>query len=99
MGQTVPALCTHCGGIFVHEADKGNYRHVMLTDPRAEEAGKRALDVAGKDPGKGHFIISIVKSAIRIVGCLALIFTGSLFAAGVTFLIAEVLGILEEIVD
>lgn len=50
-----------------------------------------------RDPSKGHFYVSLAKSAIRIVagGCLI---TGNLLMAGVCFIMAEVLGIVEEIV-
>jgi thiamine phosphate synthase YjbQ (UPF0047 family) len=46
---------------------------------------------------KKHLYISLVKSAIRIVagGCLV---TGNLLMAGVCFIMAEVLGIAEELV-
>ena len=46
---------------------------------------------------KKHLYISLVKSAIRIVagGCLI---TGNLLMAGVCLILAEVLGILEELV-
>ena len=46
---------------------------------------------------KKHLYISLVKSAIRIVagGCLV---TGNLLMAGVCFIMAEVLGVAEELV-
>jgi hypothetical protein len=52
---------------------------------------------ASKDPGKGHFYVSLVKSFLRIVAGVFLI-TGNLLFAGALFIIAEALGILEEIV-
>ena len=50
-----------------------------------------------KDPSKKHFYISLVKSAIRIAGCVAALATGiwGWLAAGL--LIAEILGIAEEL--
>lgn len=50
-----------------------------------------------KDPGKAHFYISMVKSGIRFGagGCLI---SGSIAAAGLLLIAAEVLGILEEVV-
>ena len=62
--------------------------------------------VANKDPGKGHFIVSLVKSAVRMVGAGALMMAAVnlndlstwLLLAGVGFLVAEALGVLEEIV-
>tara|TARA_A200000113_G_C8869179_1_gene355893 strand:+ start:1517 stop:1744 length:228 start_codon:yes stop_codon:yes gene_type:complete len=75
------------------------------------------MDIANKDPGKGHFAVSIVKSIFRFVasGLLAVagyilwsaneytdIFiadTGFLMMlSGAVLFLAEVLGIVEEIV-
>ena len=55
------------------------------------------LSIAAKDPGKKHFYISLVKSALRIVGCVS-VFAGAgiMWLAG-AFLIAELLGIAEEL--
>ena len=55
------------------------------------------IEVQPKDPSKGHFYVSLVKSAIRIVagGCLI---TGNLLMAGVCLIMAEILGIVEELV-
>lgn len=52
---------------------------------------------AAKDPGKGHFYVSIVKSVLRIAAGGTLI-TGAFVTAGILFIVAELLGILEEIV-
>lgn len=43
-----------------------------------------------------HFYISIVKSIIRIVGCLYLL-RGDCFSGGVILLVAEIIGIVEEL--
>jgi hypothetical protein len=55
------------------------------------------IEVQPKDTSKGHFYVSLVKSAIRIVagGCLI---TGNLLMAGYCLIIAEMLGIVEELV-
>ena len=55
------------------------------------------MQVQPKDPSKGHFYVSLAKSAIRIVagGCLI---TGNLLMAGVFLIMAEVLGVVEELV-
>lgn len=46
----------------------------------------------------GHFIISLIKSILRIIGCiLAVIY--SIKLGFLLFGIAEILGIAEEIVD
>lgn len=48
---------------------------------------------------KGHFIISLSKSAIRIVGgCVALV-VGNILPLALGIIIAEIGGILEELVD
>ena len=55
------------------------------------------MDIQPKDTSRGHFYASIVKSFIRIFAGMALI-DGSLIIAGVSFIIAELLGIVEELV-
>jgi hypothetical protein len=66
--------------------------HVINRD----EGGAPTADYRHPDPIK-HKYISFAKSAIRIIagGCLI---TGNLLMAGVCFIMAEVLGIVEEIV-
>jgi hypothetical protein len=55
------------------------------------------MEIQTKDTSKGHFYVSLVKSGVRIIagGCLI---TGNLLMAGVCFIMAEVLGIVEELV-
>lgn len=48
------------------------------------------------DPSKKHFYISIIKSVIRIVAGMYL-FYGNFAIAGVLLVVAEVLGVLEEL--
>ena len=48
------------------------------------------------DPSKKHFYISIVKSLVRIVAGVGLCF-GNFVVAGTLFIVAEVLGIVEEL--
>jgi len=50
----------------------------------------------GKDPGKFHFYVSMVKSVIRIAAGTHLAM-GLIFVAGLLFVIAELLGIVEEL--
>ena len=54
------------------------------------------MEIANKDPGKFHFYVSLVKSAIRIAAGVTLIM-GSLMWAGILLIAAEVLGIVEEL--
>jgi hypothetical protein len=77
-------------------------------EPRAEETGKAIaqsltepeMTVAAKDPGKGHFYVSMVKSALRLLASGMLMGVGGYVAiAGMILALAEVLGIVEELVD
>jgi len=52
---------------------------------------------AAKDPSRGHFYVSLVKSVFRIGAGIALVF-GNVITAGVLLITAEVLGIIEELV-
>lgn len=55
------------------------------------------MEIQPKDTSRGHFYVSLVKSIIRIgAGCFLI--TGSLLLAGICFIIAEILGIVEELV-
>ena len=55
------------------------------------------IDIQPKDTSNGHFYVSLVKSIIRIgAGCWLM--SGNLLMAGVCFILAEVLGIVEELV-
>lgn len=47
----------------------------------------------------GHLLVSIGKSIVRIASCGISIHTGTVLPLAVGFLAAEVLGILEELVD
>jgi hypothetical protein len=55
------------------------------------------IEVQPKDTSKGHFYISIIKSAVRVSAGIALI-EGQFVLAGALLVIAEVFGILEELV-
>lgn len=58
---------------------------------------KSMIDIQPKDTSKGHFYVSIVKSFIRIgAGCWLM--TGNFLMAGVCLILAEILGVVEEIV-
>ena len=46
-----------------------------------------------------HFNISMLKSTIRIIGCGLCLFSGSIIFLAWGFLFAEILGIVEEVVD
>tara|TARA_A200000159_G_C7176541_1_gene277702 strand:- start:428 stop:682 length:255 start_codon:yes stop_codon:yes gene_type:complete len=53
----------------------------------------------GKDPGNMHYKISMVKSAIRIGGCIWAWASMSIVVLAISLLVAELLGILEEVID
>ena len=55
------------------------------------------LNIQPRDTSKGHFYVSIVKSAVRIAAGIALIM-GSFVIAGGLLIVAELLGVLEEVV-
>jgi len=55
------------------------------------------MEIQPKDTSKGHFYVSVVKSAVRIGAGSALIM-GSFAVCGWLLILAEILGILEEVV-
>lgn len=55
------------------------------------------MEIQPKDPSRGHFYVSLAKSLIRIMAGVCLL-SGNYVFAGAGFILAEVLGIVEEIV-
>ena len=55
------------------------------------------LTIESKDPSKKHFYISLVKSAVRIAGCVAVLAGFGITWLALAFLAAEGLGIAEEL--
>ena len=49
------------------------------------------------DVSKKHFYISLVKSAVRITGCVVALATASWGWLALGFLVGEILGIVEEL--
>ena len=49
--------------------------------------------------GKGHLIISLVKSGIRIGGGIAALVINSIIPLVIGIIVAEIGGVLEELVD
>ena len=47
----------------------------------------------------GHLAISIAKSGLRIASCIVSLLHGSVWPLAAGFLVAEILGIAEELVD
>ncbi len=58
---------------------------------------EKVIIPAAKDPSRGHFYVSLVKSGFRIAAGVALI-QGQFITAGALLILAEILGIVEEIV-
>lgn len=56
------------------------------------------MEVQPKDPSKGHFYVSLVKSATRIAAGISLVWPQSIVLAGIFLIVAEILGIVEELV-
>ena len=56
------------------------------------------MNIQPRDTSMGHFYVSLLKSATRIAAGLFLIWPGSLVLAGSLLIVAEVLGIVEEVV-
>lgn len=56
------------------------------------------MNLQPKDTSRGHFYVSMVKSATRIAAGIALIWPQSIVLAGAFLIAAEVLGIVEELV-
>lgn len=59
---------------------------------------KPMIEIQPRDTSKGHFYVSLVKSATRIAAGIALIWPQSIVLAGIFLIAAEVLGIVEELV-
>jgi hypothetical protein len=55
------------------------------------------IDIQPKDTSRGHFYVSLVKSVLRIGAGTSLIMVG-FPEAGMLLIVAEVLGIVEELV-
>lgn len=55
------------------------------------------MGIQPKDTSKGHFYVSIAKSGVRIAAGAGLV-AGMFVFAGVAFIFAEILGIVEELV-
>jgi hypothetical protein len=65
--------------------------------PSEQTESPKGISPAPKDPSKGHFYVSLVKSVLRIGAGGSLLY-GNLLWAGALLIVAELLGILEELV-
>ncbi len=48
---------------------------------------------------KGHLILSLAKSAVRVAGGVAVLVTNSIIPWAVGVIVAEIGGVMEELVD
>ena len=55
------------------------------------------IEVQPRDPSLGHFYVSLAKSGLRIIAGIFLI-DGNLLVAGSLLILAEGLGVIEELV-
>lgn len=55
------------------------------------------FDIQPKDTSKGHFYVSLAKSGLRILAGIFLI-DGNFYIAGSLLILAEGLGVIEELV-
>ena len=55
------------------------------------------MEVQPKDTSKGHFYVSLAKSGIRIFAG-GVLMAGNVWLAGLCIVLAEVLGVVEELV-
>lgn len=55
------------------------------------------INIQPRDPSRRHFYVSLVKSVVRIAAGGSLIY-GAIAFAGIAFIFAELLGVVEEIV-
>ena len=53
------------------------------------------MEIQPKDTSRGHFYVSLAKSALRIVAGIFLIWPENIILAGAFLIAAEMLGILE----
>jgi hypothetical protein len=58
---------------------------------------KLKMNIQPKDTSRGHFYVSLAKSGLRILAGANLMF-GHFYIAGLLLILAEVLGIVEELV-
>jgi len=54
------------------------------------------MQFLGRDPGPRHFYLSLIKSGVRVAGCLYAALSGSIAVLAWTLLLAELIGIAEE---
>lgn len=86
-GDEIRVDCDHNQGRCPHVAPLINLKKLIM-------------NIQPKDTSRGHFYVSLAKSALRIVagGALMAAMSPMLWYAGVLLILAEILGIVEELV-
>lgn len=56
------------------------------------------INIQPRDTSRGHFYVSLIKSATRIAAGISLIWPQNIILAGIFLIAAEVLGVVEELV-
>ena len=93
---TKPQKCSICKKVPEPDCDYRQGRCPHFKPMIDLKSKPRSKTVKQPDP-RSHRNISFAKSGLRIVGCMFLI-SGNLWAAGGLLLVAEVLGVAEEMV-
>ena len=83
-GDEIRVDCDHRQGRCPHAAPLINLK-------------KLKMNIQPKDTSRGHFYVSLAKSGLRILAGANLMF-GHFYIAGLLLILAEVLGIVEELV-
>ncbi len=83
-GDEIRVDCDHNQGRCPHAAPLINLKKLIM-------------NIQPKDTSRGHFYVSLAKSGIRIAAG-AMLITGNILMAGICLIMAEVLGIVEELV-
>lgn len=88
-------MCDTCGESIRTDCD---YRQGRCPHrPPLIDLDKLTMNIQPKDTSKGHFYVSLAKSGLRILAGANLMF-GHFYIAGLLLILAEVLGIVEELV-
>ena len=87
--------CDTCGESISADCD---YRQGRCPHrPPLINLDKLTMNIQPKDTSKGHFYVSLAKSGLRILAGANLMF-GHFYIAGLLLILAEVLGVVEELV-
>lgn len=89
-------ICDTCGKPYSPACDYRQGR-CPLHPPLVDISKLKEKIMKQPDP-KLHFILSLAKSAVRIAAGISLVWPQSLILAGIFLIVAEVIGVAEEMV-